>query len=274
MNNARVVELGFDKGVQVVRKADEVVAVVEEIQPDKVTLKLASDGSLVTCSANAFIQGKWKKHTDKSQPIQVGEWWESSPCASPDFLISTVKGRVMLSMLQQYEAFKHEKALQIFSKPREVKSLKAFAVGALQVPICTNRVDIRPSSQAGSQGAILIGSMKGAGADMSVYIVPSVTFPKDGNIGFISPAWCMKASCDKEECNCEVSAPTAAKNFSKQKLEKMSASIHLPSIRNFRKIEVDDSLVIFRPDLAKADDIEKLEPLTPTPAPKKKARTS
>ncbi|CAE7265657.1 unnamed protein product, partial [Symbiodinium microadriaticum] len=197
VNNARVVELGFDKGVQVIRKADEVVAVVEEIQPDKVTLKLASDGSL----------GKWKKHTDKSQPIQVGEWWESSPCASPDFLISTVKGRVMLSMLQQYEAFKHEKALQIFSKPREVKSLKAFAVGALQVPICTNRVDIRPSSQAGSQGAILIGSMKGAGADMSVYIVPSVTFPKDGNIGFISPAWCMKASCDKEECNCEVSAP-------------------------------------------------------------------
>ncbi|CAE7255078.1 OTUD4 [Symbiodinium microadriaticum] len=39
----------------------------------------------------------------------------------------------------------------------------------------------------------------------------------------------------------------------------MNASIHLPSIRNFRKIEVDDSLVIFRPDLAKADDIEKLE---------------
>ena len=273
MNNARVVELGFDKGVQVIRKADEVVAVIEEILPDKVILKLGGDGSLVTSSAAAFINGKWRKHSEKAQPSELEQWWASSPSASPEFVAATIKGRVLLAMLQQWEGFKHEKSLQVFSKPKEVKSLKAFPVGALAVPITTTRVDIRPSAQAGLQGAIMIGGMKGAGPEMSVYILPSVSFPKDSNIGFVSPAWCMKASSDKEECNMELVSPN--KTWNKQSLEKMTASIHLPLIKNFRKIQAEDSLILYRPDLAKADDIEKLEPVPVTPAaPKKKARKS
>ncbi|CAE6937675.1 unnamed protein product [Symbiodinium sp. CCMP2592] len=165
--------LGFDKGVQVIRKADDVVAVVEEIQPDKVTLRL-EDGSLVKSSTTAFIQGKWKKHTEKSQPTEVEQWWESSPSASPDFLSSVVKGRVIWAMHQQYEAFKHEKSLQIFSKPKD-------------------------------------------------------------------------------------------------RLDKLNATIQLPVIKNFRRIEAEDQLIVYRPELAKSDDVE---PLLPVAGPKKKARTS
>ena len=269
VNNARVLELGFDKGVQVIRKADEVVAVIEEILPDRVILKLVSDGSLVTSSSAAFINGKWKKHSEKTQPTELEQWWASSPSASPEFLAATIKGRVLLAMLQQWEGFKHEKSLQVFSKPKDVKSLRAFPVGALTVPITTSRVDIRPSAQAGLQVAIMIGSMKGAGPDMAVYILPTVSFPKDTNIGFVSPAWVMKASCDKDECNVELANPS--KNWNKQKLEKLTATIHLPFLKNFRKIEAEDSLILYRPDLAKVDDIEKLQPVTPAP---KKARTS
>ena len=124
VNNARVRELGFDVGVQVIRKADEVIATVEEIKPEVVTLKMPDD-SLVTVSSESFISGKWRRHSEKPQPTLLVDWWTSSPASSPEFLAATIKGRVMLAMLQQYEAWKHEKSLQIFTNPSRFRKKTA-----------------------------------------------------------------------------------------------------------------------------------------------------
>ena len=81
----------------------------------------------------------------------------------------------------------------------------------------------------------------------------------------------MKTGSEKDDCNMEVVGPN--KTRSKQRLDKMNASIHLPSVKNFRKIEVDESPVLYRPDLARSEAIEKLVPLKPkrlqTPKPLK-----
>ena len=269
VNNARVRELGFDVGVQVYRKADEVIATVDEIKPEVVTLKMPDD-SLVTVSSESFISGKWRRHSEKPQPTLLVDWWTSSPASSPEFLAATIKGRVMLAMLQQYEAWKHEKSLQIFTKPKDVQALKVFPSGALQVPIASSRVDVRPSSQDGLQGSIRIGCIKGLGQDLSVYIVPSVTFPKDNSTGFLNPAWIMKASSEKTECNVELVGPS--KTWANQRLDKLTSVVQLPCIKNFRKIDIEDSLVFYRPGLARTEAVEQLVPVNPVA--KKKAKTS
>ena len=101
LNNARVTDLGFEAGQDVVRKADGVVAKIDKITPDFVHLISAEDGALVRASAEAFVNGKWKKHHPKAEPQVLEGWTAFSPGNSQEILCSVIKGAVFKAMLDQ-----------------------------------------------------------------------------------------------------------------------------------------------------------------------------
>eukprot|EP00439_Symbiodinium_sp_Y106_P081667 s1148_g20.t2 len=79
-----------------------------------------------------------------------------------------------------------------------------------------------------------------------------------------------QASSEKTECNVELVGPS--KTWANQRLDKLTSAVQLPCIKNFRKIDIEDSLVFYRPGLARTEAVEQLVPVNPVA--KKKAKTS
>ena len=263
LNNARVTDLGFEAGQDVVRKADGVVAKIDKITPDFVHLISAEDGALVRASAEAFVNGKWKKHHPKAEPQVLEGWTAFSPGNSQEILCSVIKGAVFKAMLDQYYEFKHEDAIQVFLKPsRDVKVCKGFKCNQLRLPCATSRLEIKSPGDKVAQGALPLGNIKVAnGKDLTMFMIPVVQMPKvDGAVGFVNPAWVMRSTTVHDEANMELSG-SGRSGWQNQQLHNPSSKITLPTIRNFKALSEGDSLVLYRPELAKTEDVEELQPL-------------
>ena len=265
INDARVTDMGFSVGMEVVRKADDAQGKIISISPNTVELQMSS--GVHTVSAESFIENKWKQHTPKQDPKALSEWWLSSPHVSLDFVAATVKARITISMQGQYDDFvKHEKSLEIFAKPsKDVQVKKTFAANTLRLPIASPRLEVRPASSKVTGGAVQLGSIQVSGSeDLVVHLVPTVQFPRDGSGGFVNPTWVMRVSTQRDDCNCEISGP---KGWEKQYFKGSNSKILLPFVRNFDRVEKGDSLILHRPELAKTEAVETLVPV-------KKQRTS
>ena len=260
VNNCRMLELGFEVGLHVIRKADEVETTIEDIMADEIQLVLA-DGKVVRVSSESFVAGKWKAHKPKQEPVPLMDWWKHSPKNCPDFALAGVRGMVMTKLMHQYGDFKQEKLVDIYVKPsKEVRVTKALDAEVLRIPVTSARVDIRKSGQDPPHGGLLLGKVAAVDMDYLVYVLPAFQPPKDGGSGgFLSPAWAMKVSADRSECNMELKGPS--KVWSRQKLSAEKADLLLPVVTNFRKLAKGDSLVLFRPELAKAEPVEALQPV-------------
>ena len=252
VTSARVTDLGFQKGMKVIRKHDSVVATIDKILPDHIHL-LLEDGSLSRVSSDSFVAGQWKKHVVKPHAVSFDEWRNFSPVNSNDLYVSSAKGAVQGAMLQQYKTFKHEAALQVFLKPsKDVQVSQTFAVHTLKLPCGTPRLDVRPMEDTVFYNAIQVAHViVPDDKPLVLYLLPHTQVPKDDvSGGFMNPAWVMKASYDKSDCNCELAGPS--QNWFKQKLNPAQGTpckVVLPFIRNFRKLNPGDSLVLYRPDL-------------------------
>ena len=263
--NARVLDLGFSVGMGVIRKADEVEAKIHAIEADEVHLML-SDGQVVRVSSDSFVSGKWKVHKPKQEPVPLADWSKHAPSHSVDLLLAGMKGVVISALRLQYQDFKAEKFLEVYIKPsKNVCVTKAFSAASLKIPVTTTRVEIRRADQDAPHAGILAGKV--ALPDHSeafVYLLPSFVAPKDdGSIGFLSPAWAMRVSSERSECNMEIRGPSKA--WHKQKLSTDVSAVSLPVVTNFQQLSAGESLVLFRPELAKAEPVEALQPVAKKP---------
>ena len=255
-NSARVLDQGFEVGMTVIRKADKQVGVIQSITAEHVLLDL--DGKQFKAASESFIEGKWKRHTAAKDPEELAEWIQHSPLESPDFSIGIARGSILQAMYDQYSNFAEEKNLKIFLKPKGVLSKKHFAVNILKVPVATTRIDFKTAGQKSQPGSLKIGIIEGFGETLNVSIVPLFTAPKDSQKGFVSPAWAMQTSTNKEECNMEVHG--WAKGWENQKIHEVDA-VQVPCIRNFKKISAGDHLILYRPEMARSEPVEALEPV-------------
>ena len=167
----------------------------------------------------------------------------------------------MTKLMHQYAEFKQEKLLDIYVKPsKEVRVTKAVDAQVLKIPVTSTRVDIRKSDQDPPHGGLLLGKVAALDMDYLVYLLPTFQAPKNGGSGgFLSPARAMKVSADRSECNMELKGPS--KVWNRQKLSAEKAELLLPVVTNFQKLAKGDSLVLFRPELAKAEPVEALQPV-------------
>ena len=74
---------------------------------------------------------------------------------------------------------------------------------------------------------------------------------------FMLPFWFMKRSSSRDECNMEL----VRLDLSKQNLTNLT-SVKFPSAKNFRKVKVDDPLVLYLPE-------KKVDPTPLQPAMKR-----
>ncbi|CAE7698797.1 unnamed protein product [Symbiodinium sp. CCMP2592] len=260
LSNSRVVDLGFQPGKEVIRKADDVKGTIIEITADKVRLKL-TNGKEYEASSQSFVDNKWKIFVPKVDPVLFKEWTKYGPLRSEEFVISVIKGLAYRCMYDQYESLKVDD-LDVFLKPsKDVQVKKSYNTNILKLPIATARVHVGETVPAGAvQLAVLA-----AGASSKVTQVMSMQGyfqgPKtDSSQGFINPVWLMKSTTDRNEANMELH--WTSKAASSQKLTCKSASMVLPIVRNFVKLDAGDSLVLWRPEMGKTETIETLQPVT------------
>ena len=268
VNNARVKDLGFDVGQMVLRKADGFIGKIDKITAEYVHL-LGDDGTLVRASSETFVEGRWRQHVAKPEAVVLEEWFRYSPLHASDVAASIVKGAVHHAMIEQYKEFcKWEKQMMIYIKPtRDVQVLADFKPRGLKIPVATPKVEIKPVGWPQSQGAIQIatyGPMAGESVEgYVVYILPYFALPKDGLLGgSVNPAWIMKTSSNMDDCNMEVVGSTAKKEWWTQSLNPHACKVaHLPVLKNSRALKAGESLVLFRPESAKTEEVEQLQPL-------------
>ncbi|CAE7205345.1 unnamed protein product [Symbiodinium sp. CCMP2592] len=256
VTSSRVSDLGFAVGMKVVRKADEQQGTIMEMSADKVRLKL-SDGKLYEASSESFVQGRWKEYVVKPEPVLCKDWLNFSPPKSEEFIIAGVKGLVFPSMWHQYENLKNEK-FDVFLKPsKDVQVKSTYNVHSLKLAIASPRVDCRLVSETLPPGALQVGLFATAGSKPThtISVLPTFQAPKAGS-GFINPLWLIKSTSDREEGNLEIVGANK-----QQKLTCLSTSVNLPMVRNYKKLQAADSLVLFRPDQHKAEEIENLQPV-------------
>ncbi|CAE7536952.1 unnamed protein product [Symbiodinium necroappetens] len=265
VSNSRVVDLGFQPGNEVIRKADDMKGTIMEISAESVRLRL-TDGQEYLASSQSFVDGKWKQHVQKAEPVLFKDWRKYDPVHSTEFTIGVVKGVVFHSMYEQYETLKVDD-LDIFLKPtKNVQVKKSYNINILKLPIATARVNVGETVPAGAVQLAVLAAGATNKETHKIYMQAHFQGPKTDSSqqGFINPVWLMKSTTDRDEANMELH--WTSKTSMNQKLTCKSASMTLPIVRNFVKLDAGDSLVLWRPDMGKSESIEVLEPV------KKKAR--
>ncbi|CAE7278603.1 unnamed protein product [Symbiodinium sp. CCMP2456] len=266
LSDSRVADLGFKSGMEVIRKADDTKGTIVDISSENVRLKMA-DGKMYEASAQSFVDGKWKQHVPKQEPTLFKEWATYSPVKNDELTMSVVRGLVSSSMIEQYTSMKLDQ-LDVFLKPsRDVQVKSSFAVHGLKLPIASSRIDFRVHGEKIPSGSFQVALMVGASSTKpshTISVQPFVQAPKEGSKqGFLNPAWIMKCTSDYDEGNMEFHC--SGKNWANQKLSSTSTSMTLPVIRNYTKLESGDSLVLYRPELAKTQEVETLQPVSKRP---------
>ncbi|OLQ00277.1 hypothetical protein AK812_SmicGene17089 [Symbiodinium microadriaticum] len=260
VSNSRVVDLGFQPGNEVIRKADDMKGTIMEISAENVRLRL-TDGQEYLASSQSFVDGKWKQHVQKAEPVLFKDWRKYDPVHSAEFTIGVVKGVVFRSMYEQYETLKVDD-LDIFLKPsKNVQVKKSYNINILKLPIATARVNVGETVPAGAVQLAVLAAGATNKETHKIYMQAHFQGPKTDSSqqGFINPVWLMKSTTDRDEANMELH--WTSKTSMNQKLTCKSASMTLPIVRNFVKLDAGDSLVLWRPDMGKSESIEVLEPV-------------
>ncbi|CAE7534678.1 unnamed protein product [Symbiodinium sp. CCMP2592] len=260
VSNSRVVDLGFQPGKEVIRRADDMKATIIEISADKVRLKL-QDGKEYEASSEAFVENKWKMYVPKIEPVLFKGWSKFSPLRSEEFSIAVIKGLVFRSMYEQYETLQVDD-LDVFLKPgKNVQVKKGYNINILKLPIATAKVHVGDTVPA---GAVQLAALAAGPSNKTTHLMSMQAYfqgPKtESSPGFINPVWVMKSTSDRDEANMELH--WASKASSNQKLTCKSTTMILPIVRNFVKLDAGDSLVLWRPDMAKNEEIEVLQPVS------------
>ena len=232
---------GFYVGQRIQRKADHMEATIRSIGNDSVQLNV--NGEVLKASSDSFLQGLWKEVAVKRDPLAL-DWSKSSVVKSFDFKWACMKGLILEAMRNQFNAIKIED-LAVYI-PRDVKAEKPFAIGKLILPCCTNKVSL---IEGDDSAGLVIGTF----VKKKVVLGSCNQFPKDDDAGCLNPFWICKTSPDKEKCNMV---------FHVKMVEfKMSADCTLPVMKNFKKVEAGDSLVVHQPDTSKKSQVEELQPV-------------
>ncbi|CAK9009078.1 Putative mitochondrial protein, partial [Durusdinium trenchii] len=194
---------------------------------DKATGKIVSvdDGArvahmqvgdkLMNVSGQSVLDGEWRVVREKS-PAKVIPW--ENP----------LQGRILLAMLEA-DMPTNEDVCVLSNK--EVKAAKAFKLRKLTLNACTSKIAVTECFEV-SQSSVLLGTLKG----WQVSLQSDVVLKQD----IINPFWMMQVVDDKEQANMElVEKPDQQFDLSKFK-------VVLPLARNFKPVEPDDPLVLYR----------------------------
>lgn len=155
-------EKGFQVGMQVKRKSDEVTGIIKAMAADSVFLMVA--GVEKQASAASFLQNEWKQVAAKAPAEKIDGWGKHAPEHSTDFFISALKGKIMQQLYQKSPKIENL-PLDIFSKPKDVIVTRDVKAGKLKIPVSTLKLEARSDDKV-TTAAICIGK-----AHQDTYIV-------------------------------------------------------------------------------------------------------
>ena len=155
-------EKGFQVGMQVKRKSDEVTGIIKAMAADSVFLMVA--GVEKQASAASFLQNEWKQVAAKAPAEKIDGWGKHAPEHSTDFFISALKGQIMQQLYQKSPKIENL-PLDIFSKPKDVIVTRDVKAGKLKIPVSTLKLEARSDDKV-TTAAICIGK-----AHQDTYIV-------------------------------------------------------------------------------------------------------
>ena len=155
-------EKGFQVGMQVKRKSDEVTGIIKAMAADSVILMVA--GVEKQASATSFLQNEWKQVAAKAPAEKIDGWGKHAPEHSTDFFISALKGKIMQQLYQKSPKIENL-PLDIFSKPKDVIVTRGVKAGKLKIPVSTLKLEARSDDKV-TTAAICIGK-----AHQDTYIV-------------------------------------------------------------------------------------------------------
>ena len=155
-------EKGFQVGMQVKRKSDEVTGIIKAMAADSVFLMVA--GVEKQASAASFLQNEWKQVAAKAPAEKIDGWGKHAPEHSTDFFISALKGKIMQQLYQKSPKIENL-PLDIFSKPKDVIVTRGVKAGKLKIPVSTLKLEARSDDKV-TTAAICIGK-----AHQDTYIV-------------------------------------------------------------------------------------------------------
>ena len=155
-------EKGFQVGMQVKRKSDEVTGIIKAMAADSVFLMFA--GVEKQASAASFLQNEWKQVAAKAPAEKIDGWGKHAPEHSTDFFISALKGKIMQQLYQKSPKIENL-PLDIFSKPKDVIVTRDVKAGKLKIPVSTLKLEARSDDKV-TTAAICIGK-----AHQDTYIV-------------------------------------------------------------------------------------------------------
>ena len=155
-------EKGFQVGMQVKRKSDEVTGIIKAMAADSVFRMVA--GVEKQASAASFLQNEWKQVAAKAPAEKIDGWGKHAPEHSTDFFISALKGKIMQQLYQKSPKIENL-PLDIFSKPKDVIVTRDVKAGKLKIPVSTLKLEARSDDKV-TTAAICIGK-----AHQDTYIV-------------------------------------------------------------------------------------------------------
>lgn len=238
-----IAAMGFHTGQKVIRKQDRIEGTILKITNSVVQLEV--DGKTLSASALSFMEKEWKEAPQAKRDAVSLDWSTYSVVKSPDFKWACMKGLILEAMRKQFDAIKIEACSVYF--PRDVKADKAFAIGKLILPCCTNKVSLIEGNES---PGLYIGTFSG----QNVVLNSCAQFPKDGDgagsAGCINPFWCVKSHAEKDKCN--MSYHVKLNKF------QIGASFTLPVMKNCCPLLEGESLMVHH-DTKKESKPEELQ---------------
>ena len=158
-------EKGFQVGMQVKRKSDEVTGIIKAMAADSVIRMVA--GVEKQASAASFLQNEWKQVAVKAPAEKIENWGKHAPEHSTDLFISALKGKIM-HQLHQKSPKVETLPLDIFSKPKDVIVTGDVKAGKLRIPVSTLKLEVRSDDEV-ANSAICIGNAHQAAYILAVW---------------------------------------------------------------------------------------------------------
>ena len=161
-------------------------------------------------------------------PLQRVQWFNFRVMSFASFVVAVWAGRILLAMLEADMPTNEDVCVM---SNKEVKAAKAFKLRKLTLNACTSKIAVTERFEV-SQSSVLLGAFKG----WQVSLQSDVALKQD----IINPFWMMQVVDDKEQANMElVEKPD-------QKFDLNKFKVVLPLARNFKPVEPDDPLVLYR----------------------------
>ena len=227
--------MGFANGQRIKRKADGLTVEIKEVGVTQITCCCDGSEELLTIPYSSLQNREWKVIPAKPERLVA----DAKDLEKWKFLSQTslLKASVMQKLWEGAPCDPWS-GMMVFSQPKSIVAKQEFQVGCLECKALTNKIEMKDGD---FKGGIEIGKALG----FQVFLLPPP---------FMLPFWFMKRSSSRDECNMEL----VAAHCSKQNLTNLT-SVKFPSAKNFRKVKVDDPLVLYLPE--KKVDPAPLEPV-------------